>query len=159
MHPTKNNDRNRSFAALLREARTTHVLAIRAQLALGGFQDMPRDGIFALAAIRAFDVSAADLVRRMGISKQAVSQLLDTLVMRGYVERSPDAIDRRRVKLKLTTRGARVNSRCRDAVDRIERRLVEEVGASYVEHARATLAALAELASEFESASPISRAK
>ncbi|MGH8228808.1 MAG: hypothetical protein ACREU3_13065, partial [Steroidobacteraceae bacterium] len=61
----------------------------------------------------------------------------------------------RRVKLKLTARGVRVNSLCRDTVDRIERRLVEKVGATFVEHTRTTLAALAELASEFESVNPI----
>jgi len=43
----------------------------------------------------------------MGISKQAISQLIETLVTLGYVARRPAAEDRRRTLLHLTTRGAR----------------------------------------------------
>lgn len=155
----ENNEPRRSLAALLREARTTHILAIRQHLAPWGFEDMPRDGVFVMSVIRGSAVGAGDLGRKMGLSKQAVSQLLDTLVMRGYVERSADIVDRRRTKLKLTARGARVSSLCRDVVDRIERQLVEKVGVRHVEHTRATLAALIELAADVESATPSSIAR
>ncbi|MGH8217641.1 MAG: MarR family transcriptional regulator [Steroidobacteraceae bacterium] len=158
MHPTAKNEPRRSLAALLREARTTHILAIRPQLARWGFKDMPRDGVFAISAIRDCDVSARDLVRKMGVSKQAVSQLLDTLVSRGYVERSLDTVDRRRTRLRLTRRGARVASVCRRAVDDIEQQLLQSVGARCVEHTRATLTALIELAADVESATALSMA-
>ena len=49
----------------------------------------------------------AALTRELGISKQAVSQLIDTMVMRGYLERTPDTEDRRRMLLTLTPRGSR----------------------------------------------------
>jgi len=159
MYPTERNEARRSLAALLREARTTHVLAIRPQLARWGFKDMPRDGVFAISTIRDLEITAGDLGRKMGVSKQAVSQLLDSLVLRGYVERSVDTIDRRRTKLRLTRRGARVASVCREAVDQIEQRLVERVGARCVEHTRAALSALIELAAELESATPLSMAR
>lgn len=142
----------RSFAALLREARTTFVLAIRAQLAREGFEDMPRDGVFAISAIRDCEAGAADLGRKMGVSKQAVSQLLDALVSRGYVERAVDPVDRRRTKLKLTRRGTRVASVCRETVDEIEQLLLERVGTRCLEHARTTLAALVELGENVEGA-------
>lgn len=103
---------------------------------------MPRDGVFAISAIRHCEAGAADLGRRMGVSKQAVSQLLDTLVARGYVERAVDPVDHRRTKLKLTRRGTRVASVCRETVDEIEQLLVERVGARCVEHTRTTLDAL-----------------
>ena len=159
MHPTAKDEPHRSLAALLREARTTHILAIRPQLARWGFKDMPRDGVFAISTIKDFEVTAGDLGRRMGVSKQAVSQLLDTLVVRGYVERSVDTVDKRRTKLRLTRRGARVASVCREAVDRIERQLVERVGARCVEHTRATLTALIALAAEIESATALAIAR
>lgn len=157
VHKPRGNEPRASLAALIREARTTHVLAIRKHLAASGIGDMPRDGVFAMAVIRDSDASAGDIGRRMGLSKQAVSQLLDTLVMRGYVERSADAVDRRRVKLKLTALGARASSLCRDVVDRIEQQLVQKLGARYVEHTRDTLAVLIELAADVESATPSSR--
>jgi DNA-binding MarR family transcriptional regulator len=50
-------------------------------------------------------LSGRDLVTRMGISKQAISQLIETLVTLGYVARRPAADDRRRTLLHLTTRG------------------------------------------------------
>ncbi len=139
-----------SLAALMRVARTTYVLAVRAALGESGFDDVPRDGVFAMSAIDRSDISARDLVRRMGVSKQSVSQLLDTLVLRGYVERSIDPLDRRRMRLALSERGARVASLCRDAVDRVEQRVVEAVGAACVEHTRTTLTALIELAAELQ---------
>lgn len=158
MHPPAKSDPRRSLAALLREARTTHILAIRPQLARWGFTDMPRDGVFVISTIRDTQVAASDLARKMGISKQAVSQLLDTLVLRGYVERSLDSRDRRRTKLRLTRRGARVASVCREAVDRIEEQLVERLGARCVAHTRMTLTALIELAADVEAATPLAMA-
>lgn len=159
MRRPRSNEPHRSLAALLREARTSYLLAVRPTLALWGFENMPRDGVFALSAIRDCDASAADLGRKMGVSKQAVSQLLDTLVARGYLERSVDTIDRRRTRLKLTRRGARAASVCREAVDRVERQLVERVGARYVEHTRATLAVLIGLAAGAEPVMPLSMAR
>jgi DNA-binding MarR family transcriptional regulator len=50
-------------------------------------------------------LSGRDLVARMGISKQAVSQLIETLVTMGYVTRRPAPDDRRRTLLQLTARG------------------------------------------------------
>ncbi len=41
----------------------------------------------------------------MGISKQAISQLIETLVTMGYVARHPAPDDRRRTLLQLTARG------------------------------------------------------
>lgn len=50
-------------------------------------------------------LSGRDLVARMGISKQAISQLIETLVIMGYVARRPAPDDRRRTLLQLTARG------------------------------------------------------
>ena len=44
-------------------------------------------------------------MRELGVSKQAAGQLVDTLVLRGYLERSVDPEDRRRLTLTLTERG------------------------------------------------------
>ncbi len=150
MDRSAHGEARRSLAALLREARTTFVLAIRTQLAQGGFEDMPRDGVFAISAIRDCEAGAADLGRKMGVSKQAVSQLLDTLVARGYVKRTVDPVDRRRTKLKLTRRGTRVASTCRQAVDEVEQLLVERVGTRCIEQTRITLTALVGLGENVE---------
>jgi DNA-binding MarR family transcriptional regulator len=140
--------RNTSLAALMRAARSTYAGAIRGPLAESGFEDVPRGGVFALAAIGLAEVSGGQLGRWLGVSKQAVSQLLDTLVLRGYVERSVDPLDRRRMRLTLTDRGTQVATLCRETVERIEHRIAETVGPAYVEHTRATLLALIDLGAE-----------
>lgn len=141
--------RTTCLAPLLRAARSTYAAAVRAPLTENGFEDIPRDGVFALSAIGLAEVSGGQLGRWLGVSKQAVSQLLDTLVLRGYVERSIDPADRRRMRLMLTDRGTQVVALCRKAVERVEQRVAEIVGAAYVEHTRATLLALIDLGAEW----------
>jgi DNA-binding MarR family transcriptional regulator len=45
------------------------------------------------------------LIREMGVSKQAVSKLVDALVTGGFVDRRPNGTDRRRTDLSLSARG------------------------------------------------------
>ena len=140
--------RTPSLGSLLRAARNTYVLAVRTPLAESGFDDLPRDGVYTISAIATGDISPAGLGGRLGISKQAVSQLLDALVLRGYVERSIDTVDRRRMRLALTDRGKDVAAICRLAIDRLERRIAEMVGEEFIQHTRRTLEALITLASK-----------
>lgn len=135
-----------SLPALLRAGRNAYVTAIATRLREAGFDDLPRDGVFTISAIGRGDVSASGLAPWLGISRQAVSQLLDTLVLRGYVERLPDDRDRRRMRLVLTDRGRAVAVLCRQAVERIDERLVELVGPEAVLCLRRTLEMLAALA-------------
>jgi DNA-binding MarR family transcriptional regulator len=131
----------------MRVARNTYAVAVRAPLAESGFDDLPRDGVYTISAIAAGDISPADLGHRLGVSKQAVSQLLDVLVLRGYVRRSIDRVDRRRMHLSLTDRGTEAAAVSRAAIDRVERRIAETVGDERVLHTRETLEALIALAS------------
>jgi DNA-binding MarR family transcriptional regulator len=45
------------------------------------------------------------LIEELQLSKQAVGQLVDVLVTRGYVKREVDSEDRRRLTVGLTERG------------------------------------------------------
>src|SRR5271166_4829725 len=90
---------------LLRAARRTYGSAVRQAFTDAGFGDMPRNGAYVLARVYDDDARFGRLSRELGISKQAVSQLIDIMVMRGYLERSADADDRRRMLLRLTPRG------------------------------------------------------
>ena len=85
-----------AFPALLRAARTTYGDAIRAALVEIGCADVPRNGAFVLGAVARHGAPMGDVVRGLGVSKQAGSQVVDTLVVRGYLERTPDPDDRRR---------------------------------------------------------------
>jgi DNA-binding MarR family transcriptional regulator len=137
----------------MRAARNTYAVAVREPLAKSGFDDLPRDGVYTISAIAVGgNISSAELSGLLGVSKQAVSQLLDSLVLRGYVERSIDPVDRRRMCVALTDRGKEVAAVCRLAIDRVERRVAEAVGEERVHHARQTLEALIALPPDGDSA-------
>jgi DNA-binding MarR family transcriptional regulator len=64
----------------------------------------------------------------MDISKQAVSQLVDTLVTAGYVVRRPSPEDRRRTLLLLTARGRRAVRVIDETVADVEAELAAKIG-------------------------------
>lgn len=92
---------------LLRRAVRRYAPPVAQALDANGFGDLPQRGFWAVSALAQAEpgLSGRDLVARMGISKQAVSQLIETLVTMGYVARQPAPDDRRRTLLRLTTRG------------------------------------------------------
>jgi len=63
--------------------------------------------LLALRAIEHGSLSAAELARRTGVSRAAVSQLLADLQRAGLLERTPASDDRRRLELRLSPRGRR----------------------------------------------------
>jgi DNA-binding MarR family transcriptional regulator len=110
---------------LMREARDVYRNAVRRALEAAGCDDIPRNAVFALADLDhrapqpAFS-SQADIVAALGLSKQAASQLIDTLVLREYLERRNDPGDRRRMGVRLTDRGRTAARAIQTAVDAID---------------------------------------
>jgi DNA-binding MarR family transcriptional regulator len=127
---------------LLAEGRKTYGRAIRANFAASGFDDIPKLGPRLLGGMHRFDSQPTDIAGDFGISKQAASKLVDTLVVRGYLERAVDPADRRRIVLSLTERGHAAAETSWEATDRIDRELEEAVGAEAVRQMRATLGTL-----------------
>jgi DNA-binding MarR family transcriptional regulator len=121
---------------------------LHAELARRGHQDMRPAHGFAMQAIGFSGATATEVGRRLGISKQAAGQLVDTLVVRGYLERAPDPEDRRRLTLTLTEVGQLAAAASRSAVERVDAELVARVGPEHVSRTRATLAALIDLGDE-----------
>lgn len=133
---------------LLGAGRMTYGRAIRAGYAEAGFDDIPRLGPRLLGGIRRNGGSVGSVgkvAKDFGISKQAASKLVDTLVIRGYVERGTDPEDRRRLTLKLTERGREAADIGWAASDRVDAELEEEVGAAAIAQMRKTVAALVAL--------------
>jgi DNA-binding MarR family transcriptional regulator len=131
-----------SLPALMRLAASVYGVAVRQSLVAAGFDDIPRDGVFVLGSISHAGAPLAEVIRWLGVSKQTAGQLVDTLVLRGYLERTVDEQDRRRLRVSVTERGRAVATLARQAVERIDEQLRDEVPAEYVERTRATLLAL-----------------
>jgi DNA-binding MarR family transcriptional regulator len=132
---------------LMRAARGAYASSIRAQLHAIGVDDLPRNGAFMLAGIDTAGGPRQDLPAGLGVSKQAVSQAIDVLVSRGYLDRKPDPGDRRRIALELTDRGRDVVDAVVRGVDAVDLQLRERVSAEQIDAMRAALLALGEIKS------------
>jgi len=130
---------------LLRAARRTYGSAIAAGLAEVGCDDVPRNGSYVMGAIARGGSPLSGIIKELGVSKQAAGQLVDALVLRGYLERSPDPKDRRRLTVTLTDRGRQAAQASRAAVEAIDAELTARVGVEHLSHARATLGALIDI--------------
>ena len=78
---------------------------LHAELARQGHADVRPAYGFAMQAIGLDGVTASELGRRLGVSKQAAGKTVDRLEVLGYVERADDPADGRRKLLRLTPRG------------------------------------------------------
>jgi DNA-binding MarR family transcriptional regulator len=98
---------------------------------------------FAMQAVGTFGATAADVGRRLGVSKQAAGKTLDRLAELGYVERAGDAADRRRKLVRLTPRGAEALALSAEAFARARARWAAQLGAGRVTALEADLRAVA----------------
>jgi DNA-binding MarR family transcriptional regulator len=113
---------------LLRRVNQRYRMAIRAELTARGFGDLPQPGYWAVTALAGGASDASHLIAQMGVTKQAVSKLVETLVASGYIDRRPNHADRRRSDLLLTARGRKAVDIIESAVRATERSFVAEIG-------------------------------
>jgi len=135
---------------LLRAARGAYGHAIRSELAAVGFDDLPPNSAYVLGGIVNHGGSAGQLGRQLGISKQAASQLIDTLVVRGYLVRSEDPQDRRRITIDATDRGRAAAEAIRVGVLSVEEDLSGRLSAGEMAGLRAGLVALCDIRDAME---------
>jgi DNA-binding MarR family transcriptional regulator len=133
-----------SMPNLLRHAHAKYGSVIRAALSEAGYDDVPENGLYVIGSLtrRRGHRPLGDLIAELGMTKQAAGQLVDTLVVRGYLTREPDPDDRRRLTIALTDRGraaARVAGGARNTLDA---ELIARAGEKDVERTRRTLAIL-----------------
>ncbi len=133
---------------LMRAARGVYAQSIRTELHAIGADGLPRNGATLLAGISATGGPRPDLPAGLGVTKQAVSQVVEILASRGYVERNTDPEDRRRISLTLTSRGQEVLDAVVRGVESVDARLLERVPAEQVAAMRSALMALAEIKSD-----------
>ena len=136
--------------ALLRAARGAYGVAVRERLAAGGFDDLPGNGPYVIGGMVARGGTAGDLVRQLGVSKQAASQLIDALVLRGYLERSADPDDRRRTTLVATERGRAAAAATLAGVQEVDRELAGVLTAEQLDGLREGLIALTTIRERLE---------
>jgi DNA-binding MarR family transcriptional regulator len=119
-------------------------------LAAAGFDDLPRNGPFVLGGMANHGGAAVDMIQSLGVSRQAASQLIDTLVLRGYLDRRVNRDDRRRMDIELTERGRAAGVVVRAAIKKVDRRLTAMLSPAELAGLRAGLAALAAIKEKTE---------
>jgi DNA-binding MarR family transcriptional regulator len=134
--------------ALLRHARSAYGAAMRRALAEAGFDDVPKNGMYVIGglALGAGDAPLSVLIDELGVSKQAAGQLIDTLVLRGYLSRETNEDDRRRLVVTLTERGRTAAQAQAVAREKIDAQLLAKMGRENLSRTRKTLAALCGIA-------------
>ena len=133
--------------ALLRHARATYGQAMRRALAEAGYDDIPKNGMYVIGgmALNSDALPLGELIKQLRVSKQAAGQLVDSLVLRGYLKRDEDPNDRRKSNVTLTNRGRAAAVVQAAAREQIDARLLALVGPEDVLRTRRTLAALIDL--------------
>lgn len=134
-----------SIPALLRAARGSYALTIAALLAEAGCDDLPRNGPFVLGGMAGHGTAAADMLAGLEVTRQAASQLADTLVVRGYLRREVNPADRRRIDLSLTERGEAAAQAVRAAIRQVDDELAAMITPVQLAGLRAGLLALAQI--------------
>ncbi|MGA2904641.1 MAG: MarR family transcriptional regulator [Candidatus Korobacteraceae bacterium] len=135
---------------LLRHGRNTYGAAMRQALEQAGYDDIPGNGIYVIGglALGNPDIPLGQLVKQLRTTKQAAGQLVDVLVSRGYLERSVDEEDRRKLTVALTGRGRAAAETQRAAREKIDAELIASVGQDDVLRTRRTLAVLIDIGSQ-----------
>ncbi|MDG2534059.1 winged helix DNA-binding protein [Sphingomonas sp. HITSZ_GF] len=137
-----------AMPALLRHARHTYGAAMRAALAERGYDDIPGNGLYVIGALALGEAPLSQIIRELRVSKQAAGQLVDALVLRGYLDRQIDPEDRRRLTVTLTERGRAAADTQIAAREAIDATLAERLDAEKLHHAREVLATLIEIGRE-----------
>lgn len=135
---------------LLRRARGSYARTIAALLSEEGFDDLPQNGPFLLGGMANHSAPAVELIRGLGVTRQAASQLIDTLVLRGYLTREVNQEDRRRMDVELTERGRAAAAVVRQAVVQVDRELTAALSTDQIAGLRAGLEVLGRIKEQAE---------
>jgi DNA-binding MarR family transcriptional regulator len=131
--------------ALLRAARGSYSQAIRRHLVEAGCDDLPRNAPFLVGGMVNHGGDPRLLLRQLGVTRQAQSQLVDALVSRGYVTREPVPEDRRRMTLQVTERGRKAAAASAAGVSEVDAELARRITPDQLAGLRAGLIALCDI--------------
>ena len=72
--------------------------------------------VMQLTADRPEGVTLKEFSKEMQVSSPAASIMIDSVVVKGFVERVPDAVDRRVVRIRLSEKGKRIVNEVRGLI-------------------------------------------
>lgn len=132
----------KSLQILFRDARAAIEAAVRADLARNGFGDVTPSHSALLRDIGDDGARPSELAAHAGITRQAITKLVDELERLDLVRRDPDPDDGRGVIVKYTDRGRAGVAIARKRMLALERNYAAQVGADRWAQVRSTLETL-----------------
>ncbi len=114
---------------LLLQGFRTLVDALHAELARQGHPDARPVHGFVLQAVGPVGITAVELGRHLGVTKQAAAKHVETLERLGYLERAADPADARRKIVRRTGRGADLLARSAEIFDGLRAGWEDALGA------------------------------
>jgi DNA-binding MarR family transcriptional regulator len=124
-----NDDRNPSdIGPIIGAAGRAVIAAMMARVSARGFDGMTPAFAGLIPLLDAAGARASALAQRLGVTKQAMSQLLGELETRGYVEQVPDPTDTRAKIVRLTRRGIALRAACVEARNELQALAAETLG-------------------------------
>jgi DNA-binding MarR family transcriptional regulator len=101
---------------------------VLSKLAADGIEDITLRHFVVIPHIDHQGVRAIDIARQVGISKQAVSKLVDELVQKGYLELKPDPSDGRASLVFMSPKGNEFLKKAIKHTQQVEKKWANEVG-------------------------------
>jgi DNA-binding MarR family transcriptional regulator len=133
-----------SIPELMRLARGSYKRAVDVQLAAGGFDDLPTSSGYLLAYLADDEESVQERIEGLGIKRREFRQLIDALVLRGYITRQIDPADGR-LSLALTDRGRAANEASYEGCNYVDEELRQRLSEAELAGLRRGLAVLGEI--------------
>lgn len=135
-------DMPQSIQILVRNAHLAIDAAVRADLARNGFGDVTPSQSALLRNLGEDGARPSDLAANAGVTRQAITKLVDELERLDLVRRDPDPDDGRGVIVKYTDRGRAGLAVARKRMLALERAYAGQVGADRWAEVRSTLETL-----------------
>jgi DNA-binding MarR family transcriptional regulator len=133
-----------SIPELMRVARGSYKRAVDIRLAAGGLEDLPTASGYLLAYLASDEESIPERIEGLGFKRREFRQLVDALVLRGYVTRQIDPADGR-VSLELTERGYAANDASFEGCNYVDQELENRLSEAEMAGLRRGLAVLGEI--------------
>jgi DNA-binding MarR family transcriptional regulator len=133
-----------SIPELMRVARGAYKRAVDVRLSEGGMEDLPTSSGYLLAYLADNDEAIPEKIEGLGIKQRSLRQLVDTLVLRGYLARDIDPTDGT-ASLTLTERGRAANDASFEGCNYVDRALESRLSETEMSGLRRGLIALGEI--------------
>ncbi len=144
MPPLSITDTYFSIPELMRVARGSYKRSVDGQLASGGLEDLPTGSGYLLGYLAGDEEGIPERIEGLGFRPRQFSQLVDTLVLRGYITRETGSEDGQ-VSLALTERGRAANEACFEGCNYVDQELARRLSEAEMAGLRRGLAVLGEI--------------